>query len=185
LGAAKTAHRDSLPLPPPTSCTASESIRHKCHKCIPIYSIVKCNIGTSVGASPATLTIWQSPPHAVYAMRACMCVCVCVCMCVYVCSYVCMCVHECVCVWMFVYVCLCMCVCARACVCVHACVCACMPSCHTNTHTHTYTHCSGVHGAVLEQALLNQARGCAAAAAAVPCMVRGRYEHCAQTDHNV
>ena len=69
--------------------------------------------------------------------------------------------------------------CAYACVCVrvHACVYALLPQ----------RRRSGVHAAVLEPALLKQARGCAAAAAAVPSLLRGqgRCEHRARAGHNV
>jgi hypothetical protein len=49
---------------------------------------------TIEGASLATLTNWQSPSHAAYAICASMYVCVCARMCVYVC--VCMCARICV-----------------------------------------------------------------------------------------
>ena len=61
--------------------------------------------------------------------------------------------------------------------CVFVCVCVCALLPHRG--------CSSVHGAVEEQALLKQARGYAAAAA-VPCLLKGqgRFEQCARAGHN-
>jgi hypothetical protein len=98
-------------------------------------------------------------------VHACMCVCVCVC----VCACACVCVRVCLCVFARVIVFVCVrvrvCVCAHVCavVCVHACVCVCALLPHGR--------CSGVNDAVLDQPLLKQASGCAAAAA-VPCPLR-------------
>jgi hypothetical protein len=89
--------------------------------------------------------------------------CVCARLCAHTRACVCTCLRVFLCVCMCVCVCVCVCVCAR--VCAHACVCALLP--HRN--------CSGENGAVLEQALLKQAgAGCAAAAAAVHCLLKGQ-----------
>jgi hypothetical protein len=76
-------------------------------------------------------------------------------------------VSECVCVFVCVCLCVCVCVCAHMCVRLCACTLVCVCVCALMPHG----RCSGVNDAVLEQPLLKQASGCAAAAA-FPCPLR-------------
>ena len=106
-------------------------------------------------------------------MHVWVCACVCVCLCTWAFVYVrarvsvCLCVCMCTCMWASVSISTRLCLWVRMHVCVCACVCVpvCVPCCPTAC-------CGGVLDAVLEQPLLKQAWGCAAAA--VPYLLRGQ-----------